>query len=337
MTELHSPAHDAAGKRPPRHLLGLEGMSRATMDRFCTRAMEFGRIVSGESPPLSTLAGRVVASVFFEDSTRTRASFAMAARRLGADVIEIVGNTSSRNKGETLLDTVRNLEAMGAAACVIRAAESGAPHAIAPHVNIPIINGGDGRHEHPTQGLLDLMTIRAHLGDLTDRRFAIVGDIVNSRVARSLTHALTTFGAHVTLIGPPGLVSAHLCQLRGSAPDQEQTPEPGIGTITVTHAFDEMIPAMDGLIMLRMQFERHGRPVVPSIEEYRERYQLTEQRAQRLPTHAIVLHPGPINRGLEITSAVADRSILDGGHSVILQQVANGVSIRMAVLAELLG
>lgn len=303
------------------HLLGLDGVSRDEIVALLDDAVRLSTVASGRQPPLDVLRHRTVANIFFENSTRTRCSFALAARRLGADVLDIMGETTSQSKGETLLDTCRNLEAMGVDAFVIRTSASGAPHQVAARLSRPVINAGDGRHEHPTQGLLDVMTLRERLGDLAGRTITIVGDIANSRVARSALFGLTTMGAHVVLVGPPPLAPASMERL----PVQD-------GSIKVLRDLDAVLPTSDAVMMLRVQFERAAGEAIASVDEYRRRYGLSPDRVRTLPPHAVILHPGPINRGLELESEVAD----DPARSVILQQVANGVAVRMAVLKSLL-
>jgi aspartate carbamoyltransferase catalytic subunit len=283
------------------------------------------------------LAGRTIATMFFEDSTRTKTSFTLAARRMSADVVDLSTTASSVNKGESLVDTARTVEAMGVSAMVVRARQNGAAAMIAEAVECPVINAGDGKHEHPTQGLLDVLTIAEAHGRLAGFDFsgltvAIVGDIASSRVARSAVAGLTTLGASVVCVGPPGLAPASLASLG----------------CKVTGDLDRVLPEADALMMLRIQFERHGegaeaqktapgaQPVrsaaIASIREYREGYGLTVERAARLKPGAVVLHPGPMNRGLEIDAAVAD-----GPRSVILKQVAHGVAVRMAALGLCIG
>jgi len=320
-----------------RHFLGLDGLAREVIEHLLHEAESLAPIARGEdgagvSPARGSadgtsalpLAGRTVATIFLENSTRTRASFSIATRKLGADVLDLSGDSTSRSKGETLLDTCRNLQAMGVDCFIIRTNASGDPHQVAKHLKKPVINGGDGRHEHPTQGLLDLMTLREKLGALDGRTIGIVGDIANSRVARSALFGLTTLGANVLLIGPPALAPRSFEEIvTGSA-----GVPPARGQVTVSRDFDAALPQVDALIMLRVQFERAAGEAIASIEEYRSRFALTAKRAAMMPEHAVVLHPGPINRGIEIESDVAD----DPRRSVILQQVGNGVAIRMAVL-----
>jgi aspartate carbamoyltransferase catalytic subunit len=313
----------------PRHLLGLQAMSAERLRALLGATMDISRVHGRLSEPLR---GHVVANLFFEDSTRTRLSFTVASKKLGADVIDLVSATSSVNKGETLIDTARNIEAMGVSALVVRARQSGAAALIARHVNIPVLNAGDGRHEHPTQGLLDIATLgeatgRADGFDLSGLHVVIVGDVYASRVARSNVAGLCALGARVSCVGPPGL-APHSLETLGCA---------------VSHELDPLLPQADAVMMLRIQFERHEggkgaegqsekRGVISSVREYRARYALTAQRAALMKPGAFVMHPGPINRGIELDAEVADSP-----QSLILRQVTMGVWARMAVLRDLLG
>lgn len=326
-----------------RDLLGLQGMEREHLVHLLRACRAMARVPGAHA---RALAGKVVANLFFEDSTRTRLSFTVAAQRLGADVVDLSGHTSSVSKGETLIDTATNIEAMGVSALVVRAKQSGAAALIADHVAIPVLNAGDGKHEHPTQGLLDVYTIAEALGrldtwDFAGLRIAIVGDIVSSRVARSDIAALTTLGAQVVCVGAPNLAPMSLTSLAPA------------GQVEVARELDPLLPTLDAIIMLRIQFERSsadghaghsaggaqgvlppkamGTNVIASVRDYRDQFALTALRAQRLRRGAIVLHPGPINRGIELDAEVAD-----GPSSVILRQVTNGVTVRMAMLKELL-
>lgn len=327
------PAPTAEQPWTRRSLTALRGLSAGELRTLLTRARAFAASGGGDQ-----LAGRTIATLFFEDSTRTRTSFTLAAQRLGAKTIDASGASTSVNKGESYADTARVVEAMGADAIVTRAKQAGAADLIADAVRCAVISGGDGRHEHPTQGLLDAYALAEAHGrldafDLSGLRVAIVGDVVNSRVARSAIAGLTTLGASVVCVGPPGLAPASLASL-GCA---------------VAHDFDGVLPSSDAVMMLRIQFERHAEPTNPdaaappgaeprrsaaiaSIREYRELFALTEARAARMKPGAVVMHPGPINRGLELESAVAD-----GPRSIILRQVALGVPVRMAALALCVG
>jgi aspartate carbamoyltransferase catalytic subunit len=322
-----------------KHLLGLEGLSAADLTLILDQAERLREVAGGRAPRLDLLAQRTIANLFFEDSTRTRSSFTLAARRLGADTLDISSSGSSVKKGETIVDTVLNLHAMGVHGFVVRTSAAGGPAMIAKAINAPVINAGDGSHEHPTQGLLDLLTMRQRLKVIEGRTIGIVGDIANSRVARSNIHALTTMGANVILIGPPPLAPRTF----------EKIANPNSpGRVRVHHDLDDVLGDLDVVMMLRVQFERadksanaaappHGSAPVASSSiisgDYRELYGLNAERAARLRPHTIIMHPGPINRGLELDSDVAD----DPQRSVILQQVANGVAVRMAVLAMLFG
>jgi aspartate carbamoyltransferase catalytic subunit len=265
---------------------------------------------------LPTLRGRTVVNLFFEDSTRTRISFEAAAKRLSADVINFSAKGSSVAKGESLKDTAMTLEAMGADAVVIRHSASGAPHRLAGWVKGSVVNAGDGSHEHPTQALLDAFTMRRRLGRLGGLRVVIVGDVLHSRVARSNVLLLSTLGAEVTLVGPPTLLPVAV----GGWPCE------------VGYDLDAALPKSDVVMMLRVQQERMNAAYFPSVREYSRRYGLDTARTGMLPEHAIVMHPGPMNRGVEIAAEVADSA-----RSTIVEQVANGVSVRMAVLYLLLG
>jgi aspartate carbamoyltransferase catalytic subunit len=267
-------------------------------------------------PKVPALRGRTVVSLFFEDSTRTRLSFETAAKRLSADTMNFSVSTSSVKKGETLRDTIETIEAMGVDAIVVRHGSAGVPRQVAQWASSAVINAGDGWHEHPTQALLDCYTIRQRFGDLAGRHVAIVGDIRHSRVARSNVAAFTALGAEVTLVAPPTLLP----------PSLEGWP------VKVATDIDAVLPTVDVCYLLRMQRERMTEALIPSIREYVTRFGLNAQRASLLPAHAIVMHPGPMNRGVEIDAAVADLP-----NTVIVDQVRNGVAVRMAVLFLLLG
>lgn len=294
-------------------------MSRETLLGLLDAAAAHVPAAEGRAGARPTLAGRAIANLFFEDSTRTRCSFSVAASRLGASIVDLAEEGSSISKGETLADTARNIEAMGVAAIVVRHGASGAAHLLARAVECPVINAGDGRHAHPTQALLDLLTLRERLHELAGRRVAIVGDIGNSRVARSALHGLTTLGVHVILIGPPTLVSRSFERILVG-----DLPEPG--SVRVSHDLDAELASLDAIMMLRVQIERQAGSAISS--DFPEFYGLTARRLDRLPPHAVVMHPGPLNRGVEIDSTAADHPT----RSVILRQVALGVAVRMAVL-----
>jgi aspartate carbamoyltransferase catalytic subunit len=294
-----------------RHLLGLEGVPADAITALLDSAASFKEISERDIKKVPTLRGKTVINLFYENSTRTRTSFEIAAKRLSADTVNISGSSSSASKGETLVDTARNLEAMRPDAIVLRHPMSGAPHLLARHVSCPIINAGDGCHEHPTQALLDLLTIRERRGQIAGLTVAIVGDLLHSRVGRSNLHALMTLGATVRLVGPPTLVPREFAALGAE----------------IHHGLTDGIRNADVVIMLRIQRERMGANYFPSLDEYSQYYCLTEDVVRLAKPQVIILHPGPMNRGLEIASAVAD-----GPYSVIMNQVTNGVAVRMALL-----
>jgi aspartate carbamoyltransferase catalytic subunit len=302
-----------------KHLRSAADLDAATATLILDTAGEMAALAGREVKKLPTLRGRTVVNLFYEDSTRTRISFEAAAKRLSADVINFSAKGSSVSKGESLKDTALTLQAMGADAVVIRHGASGAPHRLASWVDGSVINAGDGTHEHPTQALLDAYTMRSRLGRLEGLRVAIVGDVLHSRVARSNVLLLTTLGAQVTLVGPPTLIPNDV--------SAALSPE-----AKVSYDLDSVLPDMDVVMMLRVQTERMQDSYFPSAREYSRRYGLDLARLRRMPEHAIVMHPGPMNRGMEITPEVADSS-----RSTIVEQVANGVSARMAVLYLLLG
>jgi len=294
-----------------KHLLGLKDLSRQEIEFILDTAKGFEEISTRSIKKAPALRGKVVVNLFFEDSTRTRNSFTLAANRLSADVVEFTKKSSSVSKGETLIDTARNLEAMGIDIVVIRHNAGGAAKLLSRHIKACIINAGDGYNEHPTQALLDVYTIRQARGSLDGLKIGIVGDIAHSRVARSNIWAMTKLGAEVTLIGPPTLMP----------PKVDELP------VRVSYNLDAVIEELDVINMLRIQFERLGGNPFPSVREYSHFFGLTVERVARAKPDLMVMHPGPINRGLEIESEVAD-----GPNSVILQQVANGLAVRMAVL-----
>jgi aspartate carbamoyltransferase catalytic subunit len=299
-----------------RHLLSAADLDAATATLVLDTAAEMAALAGREVKKLPTLRGRTVVNLFYEDSTRTRISFEAAAKRLSADVINFSAKGSSVSKGESLKDTALTLQAMGADAVVIRHSASGAPHRLAGWVDGSVVNAGDGTHEHPTQALLDAYTMRARLGRLAGLHVVVVGDVLHSRVARSNVLLLHTLGAKVTLVAPPTLLPVGV----GSWP------------ASTSYDLDAVLPDADVVMMLRVQRERMGEAYFPSAREYARRYGLDARRAGRLPEHAIVMHPGPMNRGMEIAPEVADSA-----RSTIVEQVANGVSVRMAVLYLLLG
>jgi aspartate carbamoyltransferase catalytic subunit len=298
-----------------RHLLGIEPLEPAQIQLILDTADGLREVLDRPIKKVPTLRGKTVVNLFYEASTRTRSSFEIAEKVLSADSLSIATSTSSVQKGETLLDTARNLEAMNPDVIVIRHAASGAPHFLARHCRSAIVNAGDGAHEHPTQALLDALTLRQRKGRLKGLRVAIVGDVLHSRVARSNAWLLRKMGAEVVLCGPPTLIP------------------PGIERLApVTYDFDEAIEKVDAIMMLRLQRERMSGSFFPSVREYFAHYGLDEARVKRARKDVLILHPGPMNRGVEIASEVAD-----GPYSVILDQVTNGVAVRMAVLYLLLG
>jgi aspartate carbamoyltransferase catalytic subunit len=294
-----------------RHLLDLESLSAAELLTVLDTAAAFKAETHGFRRRLTALQGKTCANLFFENSTRTRNSFSLAARRLGGDTIEFTSSGSSIAKGETYIDTARNIEAMNVDVMVVRHSTPGTPVRLAEHVRCCVVNAGDGPHEHPTQGLLDIMTIREHRGSCEGLTVALVGDIAYSRTARSNIWGLKKLGAHVIVCGPATLVSRHWEDFG----------------VEVVYSLDEILPRCDVLNLLRIQFERqHTRPF-PSVREYALLFAMNGERLARAKEDILIMAPGPINRGVEITPDVAD-----GKHSVILDQVTNGVAVRMAVL-----
>ena len=299
-----------------KHLLSIDDLDGADgIEEVMRLTDSFVEVSQRRIPKVPALRGKTVASLFYEDSTRTRLSFETAAKRLSADTMSFSVSSSSVNKGESLRDTALTIEAMGVDAIVVRHASAGAPHRVASWVDAAVINAGDGWHEHPTQALLDSYTILRRLGSLAGRHVAIVGDIKHSRVARSDVAAFTALGATVTLAGPPTLLP----------PSLEGWP------VEVSHDLDALLPEVDVVYLLRMQRERMTEALLPSLREYTATYGLTVPRARRLRPDAIVMHPGPMNRGVEIAPEVADLP-----QSTIVEQVRHGVAVRMAVLFLLL-
>ncbi len=294
-----------------KHLLGLQGVSREDITLILDTADSFYEVLQREIPQVPTLRGKTVVNLFFENSTRTRMSFELAEKRLSAQPLNFSTSTSSVAKGESLRDTMRNIEAMKIDMVVVRHSAAGAPSFLTHCTDAAIINAGDGLHEHPTQALLDMMTIRRKFGRLDGLKVAIIGDVLHSRVARSNAWGMKTMGMDVTLCGPPTLLPQH----------------PEVLGVRVTDSMDEALRGANVVMLLRLQLERQGAGLFPSIREYRERYGLDLDKLNRLPDDIIVMHPGPINRGIELASNVADC-----GKSVILDQVTNGVAVRMAVL-----
>ena len=301
------------------HLLSTEGLSRDILTHILDTAANFVSVNSREVKKVPLLRGKSVFNLFFENSTRTRTTFDIAAKRLSADVFTLDIGRSSTAKGETLLDTIDNLSAMAADIFVVRHSESGAPYLIAQHVapHVHVVNAGDGRHAHPTQGLLDMYTIRHYKKDFANLRVAIVGDVLHSRVARSDIHALTTLGcAEVRVVGPRTLVPGDLSHMG----------------VRVFHTLEEGIKDCDVIIMLRLQNERMSGALLPSSQEYFKHFGLTQEKLRLAQPDAIVMHPGPINRGVEIDSAV-----VAGPQAVILSQVTFGIAVRMAVMSIVAG
>src|SRR4051812_9375210 len=299
-----------------RHLLSTGDLSRDDALLVLDTAEEMARVSDRAVKKLPTLRGRTVVNLFFEDSTRTRTSFEVAAKRLSADVINFTAKGSSVSKGESLKDTALTLEAMGADGVVIRHSASGAPHQLSHWIRGSVLNAGDGTHEHPTQALLDAFTMRRRHGRVDGLRVTIVGDVLHSRVARSNVLLLSTLGASVTLVAPPTLLPV------------------GVDTwpASISYDLDAVLPKSDVVMMLRVQRERMNAAYFPTVREYSRRYGLDAERMAALPDEAVVMHPGPMVRGMEISSEVADSV-----RSTIVEQVANGVSVRMAVLYLLLG
>jgi aspartate carbamoyltransferase catalytic subunit len=300
-----------------KHLLSIDDLDRAAIGALLDLSASFVEVTQREIPKVPALRGTTVASLFFEESTRTRLSFESAAKRLSADVMTFAVSTSSVKKGESLLDTVRTIEAMGAEAFVVRHSAAGAPRRVADWTGASVINAGDGRHEHPTQALLDAYTLRHHRGPSLDgARVAIVGDVRNSRVARSGVKAWTKLGGEVTLVAPPTLL-----------PDAVES-----WPVAVAHDLDDVLPETDVVYLLRVQRERAAEAGFPSLREYAARYGLDWSRFDRLKPDSLVMHPGPMNRGVEIAPDVADDP-----RCLVVEQVANGVAVRMAVLYSILG
>ena len=299
-----------------KNLLTMEGVDRSTLESLLDDGDEFFEVIHRPIPKVPALRGKTVATMFFEPSTRTKLSFERAAKALSADTLSFSPGTSSLKKGESLKDTVLTVKAMGADLMVVRHTSTGAAWRVAEWTGLPVVNGGDGAHQHPTQALLDSLTLRQHFGSLDGLRVAIVGDIKHSRVARSNAWAFTTLGADVTLIAPPTLLPTTV----------EGWP------VRTTSDFDEVLTEFDAIYVLRVQAERGGASVFPSVAEYRDRFGMTDARFNRLKPDTIVMHPGPMIRGIEIDAGVADDP-----RCKVLEQVTNGVAVRMAVLFQLLG
>ncbi|MFT5203134.1 MAG: aspartate carbamoyltransferase catalytic subunit [Candidatus Aldehydirespiratoraceae bacterium] len=299
-----------------RHLLSMADLDRGDIEQLLNLTESFAEVSERPIPKVPALRGKTIAWLFYEDSTRTRLSFETAAKRLSADTMNFSVSSSSVKKGESLRDTVQTISAMGVDGIVVRHSGAGAPQRIAEWTDASIVNAGDGWNQHPTQSLLDLYTATRHLGSLDGRRIAIVGDIKHSRVARSNAIGFAKMGAEVTFVAPQTLLPSSL----------EGWP------VKVTHDLDEVIEDIDICYLLRMQLERQKQAVVPTLREFHEEYGLTSARADRLRSDALIMHPGPMNRGVEISGEVADRP-----NAVITEQVTNGIAVRMAVLYLLLG
>jgi aspartate carbamoyltransferase catalytic subunit len=298
-------------KLTSRHLLGLDGMAKEELALIMDTAVSFREVLDRPIKKVPPLQGKTVVNLFFESSTRTRISFELAERRLSADVVSFATAASSVSKGETLKDTARNIEAMKIDMVVIRHAAPGSAHFLTRVVDANVINAGDGGHEHPTQGLLDMYTLREKFGTLEGLRVCIVGDISHSRVARSNIYGLTTMGAKVSVCGPATLIPKDIEQLG----------------VKVYHRLEDVIPEVDALNVLRIQLERQKSGLFPSLREYHRFFGVTKEKVSKAPKPITIMHPGPINRDVELSADLADSE-----HSVILQQVTNGVAIRMAVL-----
>ena len=302
------------------HLLGIEGLSKNEINRYLDAAHSFVEVSERDIKKVPTLRGKTIVNIFFEPSTRTLASFDIAGKRLSADTINVSAGSSSVKKGETLLDTVRTLESMNPDILVIRHSESGAAHFVARHLHrASVVNAGDGAHEHPTQALLDLLTLRQHFAkskrSIEGLRIGFVGDVRHSRVARSNIWAHLALGNEVRLVGPPTLVPSEMSAVFGG------------GSVHVVHNIVEGLRDLDVVVCLRMKLERQDQHFIPSLDEYSKEYCVSEKLLERYAPASVVLHPGPINRGTEISGEVAD-----GPRSLIRQQVNNGVAVRMAVL-----
>lgn len=297
-------------------LLDLASLSKEEIELILETAKSFKQVSARDVKKVPALRGKTIAALFFENSTRTKASFEIAAKRLSADTLNITVNTSSVAKGESILDTARNLQALNVDLIITRHSTSGVPHILAKHLNASVVNAGDGCREHPTQGLLDMFTIQEKLGKLAGLNVAIIGDIYHSRVARSNIWGLTKMGANVTVCGPSTLMPMGVEKLG----------------VKITNNIDDILPNSDVIMVLRIQKERQQDKFLPSIREYAKKYSLTTERLKRAKKGVLIMHPGPTNRGVELSAEVAD-----GEFSVILDQVTNGLAVRMAVLYLLLG
>ncbi|CUU02508.1 aspartate carbamoyltransferase [Candidatus Thermokryptus mobilis] len=294
-----------------RHLLGLEGMPKEDIELILNTAVSFKEVLERPIKKVPTLQGKTIVNLFFESSTRTRISFELAERRLSADVVNFTTAGSSIAKGETFKDTIKNIEAMKIDMVVIRHSSSGAAHFLTKIIDANVINAGDGTHEHPTQALLDIFTIREKLGKVQGINVCIVGDILHSRVARSNIFGLKTLGANVSVCGPETLIPKEIEKLG----------------VEIYHNIEDVIPKVDVLNVLRLQLERQNSAFIPSLQEYHKHFGITREKLEKATKPILIMHPGPINRGVELSSDVADSE-----HSVILEQVTNGVAVRMAIL-----
>lgn len=299
------------------HLLGIRGLQRQDIELIFQTADEFKAVLQRPIKKVPSLRDTTIVNLFFENSTRTRISFELAEKRLGADVVNFSASGSSVSKGETLIDTVNNILSMKVDMVVMRHSASGAPHFLSKHIDVPIVNAGDGINEHPTQALLDAFSIRERLGSVTGKKIAICGDIMHSRVALSNIYCLRQLGAEVTVVGPPTLIPKHI--------------EAALG-VNVSYNIREALEWCDVANVLRIQLERQNTPLFSSLREYSLAYGVNRQLLDSLQKEIVIMHPGPINRGVELSSDVAD-----SGHSIILNQVENGVAVRMAVLYLLSG
>lgn len=299
-----------------RSLLDIKSLSREELEHILDTGKSFREVISRDVKKVPALRGKTIVSLFFENSTRTRASFELAAKRLSADTLNIAASTSSLAKGETVLDTARNIEAMNVDCMIVRHGTAGIPDLLARNLKASVINAGDGCREHPTQALLDMFTIREKLGRLDGARVAIVGDILHSRVARSNIYGLKAFGAKVTVCGPATLIPPEIGQLG----------------VDVAYDLDAILPEQDVVLVLRLQHERQEHHFLPSLREYARKFGLNRERMKRAREDVLVMHPGPTNRGVELSADVAD-----GPSSVILDQVTNGIAVRMAILYLVLG
>jgi aspartate carbamoyltransferase catalytic subunit len=298
-------------KLQSRHLLGLEGVSKEDINLILDTAESFKEVLGRPIKKVPPLQGKTIVNLFFENSTRTRISFELAERRLSADVVNFAAGGSSVSKGETLKDTARNIEAMKIDMVVIRHSSTGAPHFLSRVVKANVVNAGDGQHEHPTQALLDMMTLREKYGTLEGLRVCIVGDILHSRVARSNIFGLRTMGAEVSVCGPETLMPRSIEKMG----------------VKVYHKLEEIIPHVDALNVLRIQLERQKNGLFPSLREYHRYFGVTKEKVDKAPKPITIMHPGPINRDVELSADLAD-----GEHSVILEQVTNGEAVRMSIL-----